>query len=448
MRKFILFSILILLIPFAAYSWMGAVIPAGGTVAADSSLTPVDEFSGELVQSVGQAAALLTDADGGDGTAVTIADNIATFTGYTTSNFPFGDAVGDIRHGDLIAYGDNYAIIKGLVTSGDADTITASQAIAYVTIKDGSTAPTAASNSAFTIYRQFTGGSLWESNTGNTNITASHELTDTVLNDSGDEDGKLNVIFYDDITDTTRFDIDGWTTSITQYINAYVASGHTYTVSNAVNGLTISDQYTRCGGFILSSSTNKTVFLDTDTVGVHLYGCTITNGGTQIAIAVENTNTSTMYIYNNIIYEFASRGIQLDDADATVYFYNNTLADGTSAGIYNIAGTIIAKNNIVSDTVNENYIGTFDAASDGNWSDDTYDTGGTNDIKSDDAGWDDVRYVNQAGDDYHLAAKSGEDAGPWDNGIDIDEDANLPITTDFDGDARSASAPDCGADEI
>jgi hypothetical protein len=54
-------------------------------------------------------------------------------------------------------------------------------------------------------------------------------------------------------------------------------------------------------------------------------------------------------------------------------------------------------------------------------------------------------FVDEAGNDFHLTA---DDTGAFEFGTDLSGHSDSPVTTDFEGDARDASTPDIGFDEV
>jgi hypothetical protein len=98
---------------------------------------------------------------------------------------------------------------------------------------------------------------------------------------------------------------------------------------------------------------------------------------------------------------------------------------------------MVPKNNAVQDCTTSDFDGAMTDSATNISSDATSPQTGLRSI--------DLDFVNAAANDYHLAAIDTEAIG---SGTDLSADANLPFSTDIDGDTRPAGAWDIGADQI
>lgn len=175
------------------------------------------------------------------------------------------------------------------------------------------------------------------------------------------------------VNDTTAVTFAGWTTSATNYIYVYTPAGQRhagvwdgtkYNLTSALTCLTISEAFIRFDGIQIdftytAGSTRGGILIDL--VGTAAYSSTdyrISNcivrktgaaTGTVYGIyfisdpAVAN---AVAYLWNNIIYDFASSGasgVRLSEADVTINAYNNTVY-GCDYNYRQTAGTFVAKN--------------------------------------------------------------------------------------------------------
>ncbi|MCK4944738.1 MAG: hypothetical protein KAS59_00540, partial [Alphaproteobacteria bacterium] len=171
---------------------------------------------------------------------------------------------------------------------------------------------------------------------------------------------------------------------------------------------------------------------------------TITEANSEgMGIYVSGADT-TAKIYNNIIYDFVN-GTTANTAGITTatggryYLYNNTLIDNY-LGINIGAGIVVAKNNLVKGSGNDNtYIGTFANGTDYNATEGTDDIGQGANNKTEQA----FSFVNEASDDFHLALT---DTGAKDSGTNLSNDSNISFSVDIDGDTP-IDTWDIGADE-
>ena len=184
-------------------------------------------------------------------------------------------------------------------------------------------------------------------------------------------------------------------------------------------------------------------------------------GGTDADVRGIVLNSGNLKLSNSILYDLAETTI-LDNADVKVilikagtssYLHNNTIftikntgGAGDATGIYQSAGTVTAKNNVVLDVVSASslddcFLGTITQSS--NVSSDSTAVGVQNRTGPYGNYFADI---TNGSEDLHLLDDSN---ALWTSyGVDLDGDPNLPITNDIDGDARDANQPDIGADEF
>lgn len=254
--------------------------------------------------------------------------------------------------------------------------------------------------------------------------------------------------------DSTTVAIDGWTTDSDSYITittnadarhpGYWSEADYILAANATRGMFCKEPYTVIEGLQVDGTTSGGLgiwFLD-DPNGARVSHCIVKGNNSSGQIVVSNLlggQKDTIYIYNNIIYDVGSRGIDINHDSARVWAYNNTIHTTTSVGIYAQAGSTVAINNLVTNVSTFNYFGTFHSSSDYNTGDDGTSTGGGNDRINQTFTFDD-----EGANDFHLASN---DAGARDHGTDLSGDGDLPFSDDIDGETRTGTW-DMGADEF
>ena len=249
----------------------------------------------------------------------------------------------------------------------------------------------------------------------------------------------MNVACYGDGADTTPVVVAGWTTGINNYIRIYTpfaasevgtSQRHSgtwntttaYRIQAALGAnssiLWLQTNYVRVDGlqlWLMNDAFYPAVIYMNGAPGVSSSyeisnNIVRGNGGASgqpgrigINIFFAGAAGSVARIWNNLVYDFTGpqstdvAGILPDDPNFTTYVYNNTVVD-SAAGIAQYQGTVVAKNNLVYNNL-DNYIGTFSAASTNNLSG----PGpgrcpGTNPRNAAT-----VTFVNAALDDFHLA---------------------------------------------
>jgi subtilisin-like proprotein convertase family protein len=434
---------------FSSGAW---AIVAVGIKPAGSSTSSIP-----LYRSVGVTATALAS---GTSNGLTISGSTATFD----SGLPDNIGVGDVIQYDSDNNGsiDALAFIHGRTSS------------TVYTVKGkngGAPIATQEKDNDWAIYRAYTSLANWQSQTENPNIS---EPTENDVNPDKDlvaANTVMMVACYGDGQDSTELTIDGWTTGANNYVKIYTpfstsevgasqrhsgtwsTNAYRLVVSNA-GAIVVSDNYVNFDG--LQVYVSSVDYLDEE--AIYYYDMTGTAVGTvsnciirgvstsnnyHCGIASYNVGTLTLYVYNNIIYDFqgnsTNQGVVNDDAESTFYLYNNTIHNCYS-GIYVSQGSIVAKNNLIKGSGNTyTYYGTFAAGTDYNSTDSTDTPGQGSHNRTSQT----FSFVDESGDNFHLT--SG-DTGARNWGTDLSSDSNLPFANDIDGEIRSGTW-DIGADE-
>jgi hypothetical protein len=339
----------------------------------------------------------------------------------------------------------------------------------------------------------------------NSSIPATDDVDDEVLyRGTGDQNLTAQnitaeVAFYADADDTTAettsigVQISSFTSDATRHVRLYTpvasaevgtsqrhdgtsGSGYVFapTVSSPTNFtiLDISEPYIEVDG--LSVSGENVTGASGQVRGVYLIGSStsasyevknlvIQNiaGGTQGAgmYFFDFGGSETVLVSNTIIHAVAggvAYGIDDDNGFDSIYVHNNTIFDiaASSTSAFGIsANDIVAKNN---------YVGSITGSTPAAYSSTGFLAGSTHNVSFDATADDDSDMANavinqssyasyfnnitSGSEDFHLLNDSNALWGSY--GADLDNDANLPITDDIDGDARDATQPDIGADEF
>ena len=316
---------------------------------------------------------------------------------------------------------------------------------------------------AITIFRAFNSLTAAEANSSN----ASHLNTSDLV--AGNF--QLNWPCYKDGLMNDQVTISGYTTGIFNYIRAYTpvfssqvgtSQRHTGTArtgfrlrpTSAVDNDTIivMDNFVRIEGLEIdgsaSTAPNGAGGVDIETgattpVGHYVSHNIIYENNQYTAIYV---NATSARVWDNMVFR-ANNGslgaVVMDQAAGTAWFYNNTVFDHNGPGIHNMAGTLIATNNVsMKFGVSVDFSGTITQSRNVS-SDGTAVCGGCQVNKN--------LYVNYfvnttlGTENLHLKADSNALWGSY--GADLDSDPNLPVVNDIDLQTRDASLPDIGADE-
>ena len=157
-------------------------------------------------------------------------------------------------------------------------------------------------------------------------------------------------------------------------------------------------------------------------------------------IQVEGNASKEAFVYNNIVYGFASGIVRYyDGAGRTLYAYNNTVYNCSTAGIRDMAGSsMVAVNNVVQNST-DGYTGIFLAASDYNISDLAADAPGSHSKNSAT-----VSFADATNSDFHLVSTDTAAKGA---GTDLQHDSYFAFENDIDGQTR-VNPWDIGADQF
>ena len=205
--------------------------------------------------------------------------------------------------------------------------------------------------------------------------------------------------------DTAAVDIDGWTTSATNYIKIWTDPDDVYgrhggkwdegkyrlEVENPSAVINIAENYTHIEGLQIQLtafdfSSRRGIRMDGyDYVEIShniIKGVIIGTSDTCSGIHCYNTSTDELKIWNNIIYDFVNDtkdiyGIYLRVSEA--YVYNNTIYNSYT-GIYDQADSRIHARNNITQFCATSFSGTFDSSSTNNLSDDATYASSTADI--------------------------------------------------------------------
>lgn len=392
----------------------------------------------------------VTSALSATGGTLTISGSTATFSLAQPDSIGVGDAIqyDSDDNGSI----DAICFIHGR-TSGTE----------YTVKNAAGAAPTAVTGDEdWDIFRAYISWANMEAGTENTGID------DTVENfDGGNRDIVTateiwNVAFYPGV-DTSPVNWAGWTINATYYVRFFtpylasevgrnmrhsgVLTSTCYKIENAAS--VFLDQTSTSGvvGFRfegmqiekLNGAGSAINIRSAFTTGeVRVSECII-KIGTHSTNTIEGINigqgTRTVKIWNNILYS----GNLVDVIDISGfggnhYVFGNTIIT-SYRGIVQASVTVVAINNIVQ-AGNDGFSGTF-TSSDYNISNLSSDAPGANSLNSTS-----LTFVNSAGNDYHLTAADAAVA----IGTDLSGHANLPFSTDIDGDTRTTW--NMGADEF
>lgn len=277
----------------------------------------------------------------------------------------------------------------------------------------------------------------------------------------------LNIpLYYDTGPDTTAVIISAYTTSATQYIRIYTPTNTStevnqsqrhsgkwdngkwrMEVTSAVYQINISINYINLDGLQLKQtassgdgvivrvnpSTTSLINVSNNIIQTVLSGSATSNGISTVG----NANQITK-IWNNIVYGFINGTnvmYSIYSNAGMMYVYNNTILNNYYGIYVNNAVATIAVNNIVKGSGDTRaYFGTFVAGTDYNATDGTDAIGvGSNNRTSQT-----FKFVNASKKDFYLMST---DTGAKGFGANLTNDANLPFSTDIDGQARPKTGP-------
>jgi hypothetical protein len=418
-----------------------------------------DETATQIFRSVGPSATAVLESDTSHARTVTLTSGVATFSNALSDTIGVGDAV----------------IID---TGGTDQTIDASDTILFISSRNsatsyqlqannGSVPSNITINDTYQIYRAYTSLSLAEAGTKNASIPMTFNGGDRDLV-ANNEQWNLACYANGTTADTTAVTVSGWITAQQDFIKIYTPVTTTEVgTSQRHNGKWDDGKYRLeyTGSF---ATTLDSAVMDIWVDGLQIKRVTTQNYGNIIALrvisrskvsnnivnfvdtytnstkAISNVSSdgSPSYFWNNIMY-----GTSLDygyyQADAYGYVYNNTVSGAGDVGYFSgFQLRMFVKNNIAQNCV-DGFLassGNFGVGSDYNISDLSADAPGANSKNSTT-----VAFADSANKDFHLAPT---DTAAKNSGVDLSTDANLPITTDIDGQTRSATPSwDIGADE-
>ncbi|MDP1721589.1 MAG: hypothetical protein Q8L37_00100 [Candidatus Gottesmanbacteria bacterium] len=383
---------------------------------------------------------------------LTISSGVGTFSvAQTATNMGVGDAV--TYNTNVVAY------ISGKTSTSVWTLVTAT----------GGTPADISDSTVVSIAHVFTA-----LNTALSSATGASYLNTTNLVTGG---FVLNIpCYYDSGADTTAVATPAITTGASNYINVYTATSTTSEVNQTqrhsgvwntskyildapnysgadfwvINGVA----YIRIDGLQIlhdGSHNSNEVAISANYVGT-ASDVRISNniiravdsgngngqGGVFLNESSNNGQNAPSKVWNNIIYGFGTvsgTGVGIrNGTNGSPYIYNNTVY-GNVDGIVGGNSSNLLKNNISYNNTTD-YSGTFSASSVNNLSKDATSPNAAYRSKI-------VVFVN-AGSDMHLASS---DTAAQRAGIDLSGDANLPFTTDIDGETRFAGTWDIGADQ-
>ncbi|MCX5698017.1 MAG: filamentous hemagglutinin N-terminal domain-containing protein, partial [Candidatus Omnitrophica bacterium] len=393
---------------------------------------------------------------------VTISGTTATFNGAMPDN---------VGVGDVLQYVISSTYYLAFITGRTSSTVYT------VNNSSGGTPQAASAGQVVNVYRAYNSLANWQSQTVNTTIDSS------VISSVNPSKGLVTagtvmmVPCYADGLDTASVTITGWTTSATNYIQIYTpyqtsevgaSQRHSgvwddtkyrlevtgaYPISNLIGNiridglqikLTLTSGSAIYGAFYTNNATTAgTNYISNNIVVGVLSGTASTTRG---IIGEANSSAVIMYVWNNVVYGFINGttdevGIRIGSGGSTttMYAYNNTVSN-CYVGINLGAGTLIAKNNLISSCATA-ASGTFAAGTDYNATNNSSmgytvtDSGNIHDHLGQT-----FSFVNDTNKDFHLASN---DAGATGYGVDL----SATFTTDIHGQARSSGNWDIGADQ-
>jgi hypothetical protein len=350
---------------------------------------------------------------------------------------------------------------------------------------DGSV-PTATTTATANVYRAYQKLNDWETQSENSIIDPSVDQLVNIGKDLVASNTTMFVPCYASTSvDNLVFAIDSWTTATNSFVKIYTPVGLSEVgTSQRHNGkwstagyrletnakwdpaIDINVNYSRIEGLqvanIYSVGDGNPVGLDYVNVpgaGHHYIYDSIIKGASNYTTASRGINSpsgmkagETMYIKNNIIYDWGSQCVFLHSGSAlawNVYIYNNTIvncgndADEAGIALQRPDGTVKLKNNLVQNTTSK-YNYSFSSFG-GNVITEYVDNISEDDTSpNDEHDYKTVIFEDSTNNDFHLHKS---DSNARDQGINLSNDANLSFVTDIDGDIRS-NLWDIGADEV
>ena len=388
---------------------------------------------------------------GSDGSALYNA-NASAAAGVLTLATP---AVGKIGLGDEIREGANRYYIRQRNSSTEflIQTPTGGTAITF-------------SLTGITIYRAFASVNAAENGASGASYLNTVDLVTNTIN--------LTIIQMNDGADSNAVDIDGWTVNSTYYVTIRTPIGESEIGTRArhmgkldtsfahfVNDTSVSgfiachDPQIRLTGLQVDASSGTGYrrpiryfgYTAGDSDGLRISSCIVKGNGsgdwqTSAIAAATNVVGVTVRIWNCVATN-SKDAFEFYQATTTYFIYNCTAQGGPAGttGLFNVSsGDVTAKNCIAQDTAAGScFVGTFNANSTNNCSDDNTQPGGSGRNGE-------VTFVNEGADDLHLSAADTIAQG---YGADLYTDSDLPVTDDVDGYERpNGGTWDIGADQL
>ncbi len=286
--------------------------------------------------------------------------------------------------------------------------------------------------------------------------------TNVTLSNTGDSP-IIGIECYSMLDTTIVSNIGLYTTSSTNYLYIYTPKSERhngkwddtkYRLETTWAGIYISTDYVRIEGLQIKitrdGDNGNGIHIENINVNndIRISSCiitaSITGGSYHSGIHVKDTN-ATLYIWNNIIYNFFfdvgpyNNAIYAEYSNIT-HAYNNTVCNN-NAGFVSDNATTVLKNNLSYNNT-ENYTGAFDEVNSTNnlSGPQLVEAPGANPRNGPDMF---VAFVNEAGYDFHLTKN---DSGARNYGV-TDPGTGL-FSDDIDGQTRPGQAIwDIGADE-
>jgi len=276
-------------------------------------------------------------------------------------------------------------------------------------------------------------------------------------------DEQWNIALYADADDTNFVDINGWTTSQTNYLRLFTpylntqvgttqrhsgtwaSGGYLLSVGNTANDGTIKiqDDYVRVEGLRIESGDTSVAakMLWSDSAGSVVLNNNIlrSNVSTNSNLAIALQGAGSYTVYNNIIHPATGMGFGVVlETQSPSYIYNNTIIATGDRAVSN-SSTAVLKNNIIQGAGGCEICGTGSyTGSDYNLNQGTVSTGGANDRTSKT-----VTFTNAAAENYTL---SGSDTEAQNFGTDLSADVFWAFVNDIANSVRSGTW-DIGASE-
>lgn len=401
----------------------------------------------------------------GTGT-LTISGSTATFSVSQPDSVGVGDAIQYDSDGNGSI--DAICFIHGR-TSGTE----------YTVKNAAGAAPTAVTGDEdWDIYRAYISLANFENGTENTGINATVRGFDAGNRNLSTNSEQWNVSLYPG-ADVSVVSWGGWTTSATNYVNFYTPylssevgtsqrknlgkhNHNTYCLhitSNTAGNFDesgTSNSHIRFDGVQFQIGTgngvNAVLFLDAGAINGdwRISNCVFVGQTTQsetnqpfygIYIATGGGFSTRIRIWNNIFYDFNSPNTTDDGAiyvtgsGLIAYVFNNTMVNCIKGINWGGSGQAVHAYNNIAQGATDGYIGSL--SGDYNLSNVASDAPGGNSLNETT-----LTFEDAGNDDYHLSLSDAAIAV----GTDLSSDANLPFSTDIDGDTRTTW--NMGADEF